>query len=209
MESHLFRDTVLICGDQGACLLRHDGALAGFEEGSWKTSLLRFADGKVVEMNGEDNFSLPRGAGSGKWVCGTSAATAAAASSSTATSSSFFEQLCTSWSDALPEFGCAADGSDCALVRFLCVFLMCVLLEEDNILYWLFQKSYFFNCLATPTPTSLLFTSLSRKPAISFFFSCVRLLPSATPMEMWWTPTSTSLPRRWLLSSPQQSWPLQ
>ena len=99
---HLYRDTVLLCGKDGACLLRHDGALAGVA-GKVSLSLVHVATGQSQALSSW-SFELPIGPGASQWYC-----------AATAQTTDYAAPACRSWADAVAPFGCASDLSDCVL----------------------------------------------------------------------------------------------
>jgi beta-mannosidase len=99
---HLYRDTVLLCGKDGACLLRHDGALAGVA-GKAALSVVHMATGQSQALSSW-SFELPIGPGASQWYCAASAQT-----------TDYAAPACRSWADAVAPLGCAADLSDCVL----------------------------------------------------------------------------------------------
>jgi hypothetical protein len=96
MASHLYNDAVLMCGDKGACLLKNDYPLSGFN-GTWTTSLVQLSPHKTTPL-GTGKVELPRGAGAAAWVCADGAT-----------------PPCSPWAAMLAKYGCASDGSDCVL----------------------------------------------------------------------------------------------
>jgi hypothetical protein len=108
MASHLYRDTVLMCGDKGSCLLKNDNPLSGFK-GTWTTSLVKLlapqksksqskSKSPIVTL-GTGTVELPPGAGAAAWVC----------------ADGISKSPCASWATVLTANGCAPDGSDCVL----------------------------------------------------------------------------------------------
>jgi beta-galactosidase/beta-glucuronidase len=105
LASHLYRDTVIICGDSGQCLLKNDNALSGFN-GHWVTTLQKLGESTEIPL-GSGAIDLPRGSGAARWVCANGG-----------------EAPCAGWSHMLAAHGCASDGSDC--------LLRAVLRDADN-----------------------------------------------------------------------------
>jgi len=67
MEAHLFTDLFVVCGHDARCLVKNDGALAGFA-GTLVLSALDVATGAVRELN-RTAVALPRGGGAAAWLC--------------------------------------------------------------------------------------------------------------------------------------------
>jgi len=99
LKTHLFKNTVLICGNQAACVLKHDDPVRPFK-GTWVTNFIRITDSAVIPV-AQGIMSFDRGAGQGMWFC--------------ADGTPLQAQSCSSFTALLVGHGCAADGSDCVL----------------------------------------------------------------------------------------------
>lgn len=105
---HVFQQTLLICGQNAACLLRHDNPVASVA-GRATLTVVHLASGASAVAATFD-FSLPAGPAAAQWYC---AATGTPAPSGGA--------ACPSWSTVLAavNLGCSPDGSDCLLTTRL------------------------------------------------------------------------------------------
>jgi beta-mannosidase len=97
MASHLYRDVILVCGADGSCFLKNDGAVAGFT-GTYSITALNVATGATAPVS-SGPVSLARGAGAMRFICASGGAGA-----------------CPAYRAFLPSVGCSADGSDCVLL---------------------------------------------------------------------------------------------
>jgi len=104
MAEHLYVDTVVLCGKDGACLLKNDNPLSSVA-GTWLVEVVSYATGQSQELS-RVQFALPRGAAAATWVCA-------------GDPSANPKSGCPSYSSFLPSVGCNADGSDCAVVASL------------------------------------------------------------------------------------------
>ena len=95
----LFADTILACGADGRCYVRHDGPLTGVA-GTVTASLLHTLTGAASPLPLNAAVSLPAGVAQIEWLCVAGGNVAAG---------------CGPLAPALAAAGCGASGNDCVL----------------------------------------------------------------------------------------------
>ena len=55
LQSHIFRDTIMVCGLGAECVIKHDGAMQPFA-GTWHTHFTRISDGQTMAIGSRLNL---------------------------------------------------------------------------------------------------------------------------------------------------------
>ena len=119
LKDVLFRDVLVACGADGACIAKNDGAVSAVQDASLATSLVHLSTGLVSAVSSQA-VSLPRGAGVAAWVC--------------VNASDGPPPACSGYGASLAAAGCAVDGSDCVLALALTSAAGAVLASNHELL---------------------------------------------------------------------------
>jgi len=104
LRSHLFSTYFSACDASGTCVVRNDNPLATLQAQLTVTAISTLTGTPIANLSGPTLVSLPRGAGALAWGC---------------MDGKLSPPLCTPPTEVLSDVGCAANGTDCAILTLL------------------------------------------------------------------------------------------